>query len=164
MSNTTYDGTGGVPTGVKLLEQNIDYSIVVDAEFNVKTINTNGNVGIIECMEPTSPWWGLKIQSTKTGVETSKLEVIAYGQYSTEKFDVSGDVRLRAVITHVAGTNTVSFKMTVGNEVKTGSCGSSIKSITREYYAVGYNFIGTMNLSKLYSRVLTADEIDGYLA
>ena len=165
----TFNGTSDyIDTGVKLLESDIDHSIVFSAVAGTRNIL---NSTIFHCMTEIPPYPGYAF-AVAGGVKFYKFAVSGAQEIGTNV--LINDASFKVVITHIKGSSTVNMKTLYNGEVKTYIRNNS------NYVTVPQNLLigcyqstsgnrdrywnGTINDFRVYNRVLSDNEIEEYLA
>lgn len=165
----TFNGTSDyIDTGVKLLESDIDHSIVFSAVAETRNIL---NSTIFHCMTEISPYPGYAF-AVAGGGNSYKLGIPGGQEIVTNV--PSNDSSFKVVITHIKGSSTVNMKILYNGEVKTYTADNS------NYVTVPQNLLigcyqttdgvrgrywnGTINDFRIYNRVLSNEEITAYFA
>lgn len=165
----TFNGTSDyIDTGVKLLESDIDHSIVFSAVAGTRNIL---NSTIFHCMTEIAPYPGYAF-AVAGGGKFYKLGITGGQEIGTNV--PSNDASFKVVITRIKGSSTVNMKILYNGEVKTYIKNNS------NYVTVPKNLLigcyqstsggrdrywnGTINDFRVYNRVLSDNEIAEYLA
>lgn len=164
---TVFDGsTTAIDTGIRLLENDEDYTIL--GNVTNETNQNNNNVPIFGCMEKNSPWWGIKLQINNN---TGYIQLAGYGnQINVLSVDATN---FKFVVTHKKGENKaiiniVSSADGINNTYTTGSSTKSIDATLQ----LGANDVdttpsahwkGTIHEFEVYQGVLTDEEINSFL-
>lgn len=166
LKNAVFTGSEGVVnTGIKLLETNTDYTILVKYTRSSSYVQSTSTVGVFACMETASPWWGLKMQIPPS-TSGARYDVISYGQTNSSTFNINpiSDNMLKVAVRHTAGTSTAKWKIAdETGTVKTATVGSTSKTIDADLKVGQKNFIGTINSFAVYDKVLSDSEVTDFL-
>lgn len=165
-SVTTFDGTNNIDTGVSLLSTDSDWTIVADLESQ----ETGSEEWIFHTINVKSPWeqFGLSRLSTK-------VWRVNFGTTQQHQLTSLGSTcpNIKIAITHATGNNYVDIKAIDkdGNYsgVYSGQCICNSSVVFNGNIVIGSHmenknyWKGVANDFKIYSRVLSDDEISAYL-
>lgn len=177
LENMTMERGGGINTGVQLFDTNKDFSIVMDVTTLEAPVNTSGAV----CSQARffyllfadgSNWPG--IIWYKSGA-SSLQSAFKYGYKQIQNTGTIGkNIRNRCVCTHAGGTLTTTAKLRRATDsVITATCTNTAdmpSSETALWVGTPSSATTWRNLRMqihrftVYNRVLTADEINAFLA
>lgn len=161
-SPLTYDGTqsGSYNTEYTLLTADSNYSITCYITRTSTPSPTNSY--IFQCMQGSSPYWGLKMQ-----IDSGKYQTISYGVTdlnSFNSFSPSYAGILKIVVRHTAGATNAIWQMAgASNSIITKTIGNTLNTATSNTRLAGNGFIGTINSFTIYNRVLTDAEAETFL-
>lgn len=164
---TTFNGTSDyIDTGVKLLESDIDHSIVFSA---VAGTGNGTDATILHCMTEIVPYPGYSFARQGNGM-LYKLGIPGAEIITSVPHD---NATFKVVITHIKDSSTVTMKILYNGEVETYTKNNL------NYVTVPQNFLigcyqktdgargrywnGTINDFRIYNRVLSDEEISAYL-
>lgn len=157
----TFTGVSGetVHTGFHPLSVERDYTVTVQF---TRSTTVNNSSYILQCMEGSSPYWGVKL-----GINSNKYQAISNGVTNTTAFDdfnPAGTNILKAVLRHTANSNTVRWQMAgPSNNIYEANIGSSLKTINYELYLGGNLYVGSINKFVWYDRLLSDAEATAFL-
>ena len=158
---TAFDGTNSITTDVTLYDEDRDYSVVMDVEFDVANIGKT----IFECWQPSTNV-GIQI-GTKYTAATNKLLAFHNANYpGIANLTTSGVQAARIVAIRTANDNTLTISAFVnGTRVETVSnVGTRTYQSHTNTCVISKDFVGTINDLKIYNRALTSEEVEAYLA
>jgi hypothetical protein len=171
---TSFDGTNTyIDTGVKLWSLDIDFTIAIDMTPSTNAIERT----VFACTHSSNPYQGIKMSCHPTNNGYYKLTIFntsehAIGTNTVIPYDTTKNVKM--VITHYEGTELYSmyymYDGTVYNLENNNTFLANGMSLVIGADGV-YNssstpvrvFNGTMHDFKIYSKVLTDEEITAYL-
>ena len=165
-SVTTFDGTNNIDTGVSLLSTDSDWTVVADLDSE-----ETGNEGwVFHAINAKSPWEQFGLARM-----TAKVWRVNFGTTQQHQLTNLGSTcpNIKIAITHATGNNYVDIKVTDkdGNYsgVYSGQCIYSSSVVFNGNIVIGSHmenknyWKGVANDFKIYSRVLSDDEISAYL-
>lgn len=153
--------SGNTNTEYALLSANHDYTITT---YITRSTTVNNQSFVFQCMQGSSPYWGIKLQLNSSG---PKYDVISYGATNSTAFNdfpPSSNGILKIVVRHTRGTSNAKWQMAGStNIIVTQTIGSSSNTITANLRLGGKNYVGTINSFTVYNRVLTDAEAETFL-
>ena len=168
---TTFDGTNVIDTKVKLLDEDKDWSIVIDLSIaNPMSYQMASYIYRVFDSEPNNVIMGLTCYSNGARYSFGLNTGVAIGNtiWVGEK---AGNTH-KGVLTHTAGTTVavanyyqtnVAGRSETGKDVEINASAYPQYDITVELGAIGDGGAVNVNDFKIYNRVLTDDEISAYL-
>lgn len=178
IENVTMERGGGVNTGVKLFDTNKDFSIVMD----VTTLETPVTISGAACSQPRffhllfadgSQWPGINWYKSSA---SSLQSAFKYGYKQIQNTGAIGkNIRNRCVCTHTGGTliTTAKLRRATDNVITATCTNTSDMPSSSAMLWIGGSSNPNLTWSNLrmqihrftvYNRVLTADEINAFLA
>lgn len=153
-----------VSTGLKLLESDIDFTIMISAT------TTARDVALYCCPITSAPWYNQAASSkgiyfgTGGGVSANG-KFYAYGKNADiPNFGWSTNPEtFKVVITHEAGTGAADAYYNIGNNVGSGSLSLTGGSFASQQNTLSFKMLGTVSDLRVYSSVKTLAEINTYL-
>ena len=165
-SATVFDGTNNIDTGVSLLSTDSDWTIVADLESQ----ETGSEEWAFHTINRNSPWEQFGLART-----TAKVWRVNFGTTQQHQLTSLGSTchNIKIAITHATGNNYVDIKAIDkdGNYsgVYSGQCIYGSSPVFDGNIVIGSSmedkkyWNGVANDFKIYSRVLSDDEISAYL-
>lgn len=163
---TTFNGTSDyIDTGVKLLESDIDHSIVFSA---VAGTGNNTSDSIFHCMMEATTYPGYAIAVTSG----SDYRFDAFSSHTSMSIPADGST-FKIVITHIKDSSKVTLHTLYNNNVKTYTNNAIFESVPQNFLigcyqttssGLGRYWTGTISDFKIYNRVLSDEEITAYLS
>jgi hypothetical protein len=166
-SVTTFDGTNNIDTGVSLLSTDSDWTVVADLE-TTEVVGTD--VYAFHVINTKAPWETFSLNVMSTGMWR-----VYYGTSQQKQFAEMGAKcpNIKVVITHATGNRYVDIKAIDkdGNYsgVWSGQCIANESEVFNGNIVIGSHmenknyWKGVANDFKIYSKVLSDDEISAYL-
>ena len=161
---TTFNGTSDyIDTGVKLLESDIDHSIVFSAVAGTGNVISNS---ILHCMTEISPYPGYAFAASGTNYRFD-----AFSSHNTTSIP-KNESTFKIVITHIKDSSEAILHTLYNNKVGTYTNNTIFESVPQNFLIGCYKdasgnrgryWNGTINDFRIYNRVLTDDEIASYL-
>ena len=172
-SPTTFDGTSEsvIDTGIKLLENDISYSIVYDAIMNVGS----NRQCVFSCRDATTGIHSQGYVRTPTSWNQFVISIEAFGSTINRKLasPYTGNKRVRMAFSHAAGESTYKARLFIdGVEATDGNYPGTYNYTTVDanlklgYFERtdgGVYLDGTINEFVLYDYAMTQAEIDAYV-
>ena len=158
----TGDPSERINTGVYPLETDTDFTITIT--FKRSTTTPSGTATVAQCVEGSSPYWGLQILRI-FGASATVYDFVCFGQTYSNTWITKGEPNdVKVVIRHSTGDGNCSVKWKVGGEVITLSIGYSVKTINSQLLLGVGGVIGTLKEFTWYLGRMSDAEVNDYLS
>lgn len=151
--------SGSTSTEYTLLSTDHDYTITT---YITRSTTIRNNSYVFQCMQGSSPYWGLKLQ-----INNSKYLAMSYGVTNSTAFNdlsPSSSAILKIVVRHTQGTTSAKWQMAGSNNtIISRTIGSSSNTATSNMRLGGAYYTGTINSFTIYNRVLSDAEAETFL-
>ena len=171
MYNRTFTGNESqyIDTGINLFAADMDWSIACDLT-QTTAIGKNG-WRILTSLKTTSPYNGFYYGSTSASNPVARIKWMATNKDNPTGFGKDFVGRHRIVFTHAKDSGLLSY--TYRNDTgisQSGSISETFSSLETENLHIAgvgdntsFNYIGTVNAIEVYTKVLSAAEINTFL-